>query len=121
VRQSVDLRVSTAENSTRLVRLTDGPGPGWALMLVKADTDVGLVVDEVIGRRDLVVEPLPAPLSNLREYSGAAVLDDGTIALVLDALYITRPAELRKGISAPSGGSCPSAPRRSPDPPPSLS
>ena len=143
VLQSVDLhgheaddgtlpeRIVIDERNIRVVQLSDRlnlrrpvplrPRPGWALVLVKADSDVALVVDEVIGRKDLVVQPFPTPLSSLREYSGAAVLEDGTIALVLDALYIARPAELRKGTSAPSDGSDPSAPRRSSDPPPSLS
>ena len=123
---SVPERIVTADGPIRLVQLADRlhlrrPRPGWALVLVKADLDVALVVDEVLGRKDLVVQPFPAPLTRLREYSGATVLDDGTIALVLDALYVARPAELRQGTSAPSGGSAPSEPPRSSDPPPSLS
>jgi two-component system chemotaxis sensor kinase CheA len=45
---------------------------------------VGIEVDEVVGRREIVVRPLPPPLSGLQGYSGAAVLDDGSIVLVLD-------------------------------------
>jgi two-component system chemotaxis sensor kinase CheA len=45
---------------------------------------VGIEVDEVVGRREIVVRPLPGPLSLVRGYSGAAVLDDGSIVLVLD-------------------------------------
>jgi two-component system chemotaxis sensor kinase CheA len=41
-------------------------------------------VDAILERRELVVKPLGRPLEHLREYSGAALLDDGRIALILD-------------------------------------
>ncbi|MEE9219484.1 MAG: chemotaxis protein CheW, partial [Acidobacteriota bacterium] len=44
----------------------------------------GLGVDSVIGKRPIVVKPLKHPLENLREYSGATVLESGRIALILD-------------------------------------
>jgi two-component system chemotaxis sensor kinase CheA len=40
-------------------------------------------VAEVVGRREIVVQPLPATV-RAAGYSGAAVLEDGEIALVLD-------------------------------------
>jgi len=43
-----------------------------------------LMVDRVLDRRELVVRPLGPPLERLRKYSGAALLDDGGVALVLD-------------------------------------
>jgi two-component system chemotaxis sensor kinase CheA len=102
-------RIESDEGSLRLVRLSDRlhpqhPAPALsrhacALVLVKVDSDTALVVDEVIGRKELVVQPFSGPLRGLREYSGGAVMEDGTIALVLDALYVSRPAELRKGAS----------------------
>jgi two-component system chemotaxis sensor kinase CheA len=61
-----------------------------ALILASADPPAALVVDEVIGRQDLVVQPLHAPLSHLREYTGAALLEDGSIIPVLDPLYLVR-------------------------------
>jgi chemotaxis protein histidine kinase CheA len=41
-------------------------------------------VDEIVGRREVVVQPLPAA-ARAAGYSGAALLDDGEIALVLDS------------------------------------
>jgi chemotaxis protein histidine kinase CheA len=49
---------------------------------------VGIEVDEVVGRRELVVRPLPLPLSTLSGYSGASVMDDGSIVLVLDPAHL---------------------------------
>ncbi len=61
------------------------PGAGMALIGEAAHGDrIGIEVDEVVGRRELVVRPLPLPLSGLRGYSGAAILDNGAIVLVLD-------------------------------------
>ena len=58
---------------------------GMALIATTAKgTTVGIEVDDVVGRREIVVRPLPLPLSALAGYSGAAVLDDGSIVLVLD-------------------------------------
>ena len=48
------------------------------------DREVGLAVDEILGRRDIVIRPLERPLDRLRQYSGAGVLEDGEIVLVLD-------------------------------------
>jgi len=45
-------------------------------------------VDEVVGRREIVVQPLPAA-ARTAGYSGAALLEDGEIALVLDPGALT--------------------------------
>jgi two-component system chemotaxis sensor kinase CheA len=45
---------------------------------------VGLVVDEVLGDAAFVLRPLPWNLLHVPAVAGAAVLGDGTIALVLD-------------------------------------
>ena len=41
-------------------------------------------VDRIVGRREIVVKPLRQPLEELRAYSGATLLENGRIALVLD-------------------------------------
>ncbi|HEX4825653.1 MAG TPA: chemotaxis protein CheA [Candidatus Polarisedimenticolaceae bacterium] len=63
---------------------------GMALVVEADDGPSGIEVDEVVERCELVVRPLPAPLAGLRAYSGAAVLDDGTIVLVLDPARLPR-------------------------------
>jgi len=62
--------------------LPDGPVPVLAYQ-VNGNRGM-LLVDRVLERRELVVRPLGPPLERLRKYSGAALLDDGRVALVLD-------------------------------------
>jgi len=59
--------------------------PGTVLVLTETPHPIGLVVDEVLGQRQVLVTPLRGPLAGLRPYSGAALLEDATIALVIDA------------------------------------
>lgn len=44
----------------------------------------GLVVDKFLGERELVVQPLDARLGKIEDVSAAAVLEDGSPALILD-------------------------------------
>jgi len=65
------------------------------LVLAGSDRPAALLVDEVVGREDLVVQPLHAPLTQLRQYTGAALLENGSIAVVLDPLRLAEPTGLR--------------------------
>src|SRR6185295_7566097 len=49
-----------------------------------------LGVDEIMGEEQIVVKPLRHPLELLPQYAGAAVLNDGRIALILDPANLTR-------------------------------
>jgi len=82
---SEDIPVWTLRDVLALPGAPGSVGQGMALIGESGGGDtVGIEVDEVVGRREIVVRPLPAPLTGLAGYSGAAVLDDGSIALVLD-------------------------------------
>jgi two-component system chemotaxis sensor kinase CheA len=63
----------------------------WSTLLFEEGGRMhGLAVDSVIGKRAIVVKPLRHPLENLREYSGATVLESGRIALILDLANLAR-------------------------------
>jgi two-component system, chemotaxis family, sensor kinase CheA len=51
-----------------------------------------LAVDEILGEQEIVIKPLKSPLELLPHYAGAAILDDGRIALILDPGNLTRAA-----------------------------
>jgi two-component system chemotaxis sensor kinase CheA len=73
-------------------RLTPGrsapPSAAWGpWILLLADERSGIDVDEILGPRELVVHPLPAPLNLLGRYSGSALCEDGSIAVVPDLAH----------------------------------
>ncbi len=51
-----------------------------------------LAVDEILGEEEIVVKPLKHPLELLPHYSGAAILNDGRIALILDPTNLAHAA-----------------------------
>lgn len=55
------------------------------IALENANTTYGLIVDKFLGIRDLVVHPLNPRLGKLRSISAAAIAEDGTAILILDA------------------------------------
>jgi two-component system chemotaxis sensor kinase CheA len=75
--------------------LGEGDAGGWsrgcaAVVFETGGRVYGLGVDSVVGKRPIVVKPLKSPLENLREYSGATVLENGRIALLLDLVNLAR-------------------------------
>jgi chemotaxis protein histidine kinase CheA len=67
-----------------VTRVETAPPGKTTVCLARGDgTEARVVVDEVLGRREIVVQPLP-PQARAEGYSGAALLEDGEIALVLD-------------------------------------
>ena len=45
---------------------------------------VGLMVDSLLGQREIVIKPLGKTLKNLKEYMGATILGNGLVTLILD-------------------------------------
>jgi two-component system chemotaxis sensor kinase CheA len=50
----------------------------------------GLVIDRVLSTEEIVVKPLTAGLKSLGTYSGATILGDGRVALILDVQALAR-------------------------------
>jgi two-component system chemotaxis sensor kinase CheA len=58
---------------------------GDHVVLVRgAERRIALVVDQLVGQRELVTRPLPAAVGDDLALSGGAVLADGSIALIVD-------------------------------------
>lgn len=53
----------------------------------------GVVVDRFLGARDLVVRPLDPRLGKVQDISAAALLEDGSIALIIDVEDLVRSIE----------------------------
>lgn len=62
------------------------PAENMVVVIVKkGDKLAGLVVDELIGQQEIVIKPLGKYVSKCKVISGATVLGDGEVALILDA------------------------------------
>jgi two-component system chemotaxis sensor kinase CheA len=55
----------------------------------------GLIIDEVIGTEEIVVNPLHTAVNPLIIYSGTTIMGDGTVALILDVNGIAMHAGVR--------------------------
>lgn len=59
----------------------------WDGILVCVETEAGriaIMVDELVGRQQVVIKPLGKSLAKLKEISGGAILGSGDIALILN-------------------------------------
>ena len=54
------------------------------VVLQMGDSRFGLIVDQVRGREEVVIKPLPRALRGLPGYAGATLIGDGRLALILD-------------------------------------
>src|SRR5208337_5689341 len=57
------------------------------------ENNIGFVVDEVIGEHQTVIKSLGRFYRNVEGLSGATILGDGTVALILDVQKIAMLAE----------------------------
>jgi two-component system chemotaxis sensor kinase CheA len=51
---------------------------------------VALMVDAVVGRKQVVIKPLSSTIRRIKLVSGATILGDGSVALILDTAEIIR-------------------------------
>ncbi len=78
------------------------PGAGGFVMIMEVGRHrFGVVVDEVIDTEEIVVKPLAAVLRGVSIFSGATILGDGSVVLIVDPNGLTErageiPAAARK-------------------------
>src|SRR5204862_6811876 len=72
--------------SLRSLFRTDGPLPaGQELLLTRhAGQRVGVAVDRLLGRVQAVIQSLGEGLPGANRFSGATILGDGSVSLILD-------------------------------------
>ncbi len=64
------------------------------VVLQAGDRQFGLVVDRVRDTEEIVVKPLGKSLKGVREFSGATIMGDGKVALILDVLGLAAAANM---------------------------
>jgi chemosensory pili system protein ChpA (sensor histidine kinase/response regulator) len=61
------------------------------VVLVRAgEHSTGLVADELVGSREIVVKPLGPQIASIRGISGATILSDGRVVVILDIAALVR-------------------------------
>ncbi|MFW6401262.1 MAG: chemotaxis protein CheA [Desulfohalobiaceae bacterium] len=80
----------------------DGQRPGIEQVVVATAQDklLGLVVDEVIGQQQTVIKTLSRVYQNIEEVSGATILGDGSIALILDTAKLEQLVSMKRQAAA---------------------
>jgi two-component system chemotaxis sensor kinase CheA len=63
---------------------TPSPEAGFVVIARGAERRLALLVERLVGQRELVTRPLPAEVGSQSCLSGGAVLSDGTISLIVD-------------------------------------
>ena len=63
-------------------------GPLYALVIERGGQHVGLVVDELLGREEIVIESLRGFLGRIPGLAGATILGEGEVVLVLDVVNL---------------------------------
>ena len=89
-------QIVPVENLAALIRLPQEPvsETSEALIVIIRDGEekLGLVVDEIIGREEMVVKPLPLHLQNLRMVSGVTIGEQDSIINILHIPELIRQA-----------------------------
>ena len=68
------------------VESSKAPGENMVVVIVKKGEKLaGLVVDELMGQQEIVIKSLGKYISKCKTISGATILGDGEVALILDA------------------------------------
>jgi two-component system chemotaxis sensor kinase CheA len=57
-----------------------------------ANRQVGLIVDGLVGEQEIVIKPLGQLVGDVAGVSGAAILGDGSVALIVDVAALIAQA-----------------------------
>jgi two-component system chemotaxis sensor kinase CheA len=88
---------------SRLYRRPEAPsGSGRGIIVVVEDEErqAGLVVDELVGRQQVVIKSLGETMRRIPGVSGGAIMPDGRVGLILDVCDLVRLATKASGEEA---------------------
>ena len=89
-------QIIPVEDLAALLRLakdaTAAPGETLIVIIRDGEEKLGLVVDEILGREEMVVKPLPLHLQNLRMVSGVTIGERDSVVNVLHVPELIRQA-----------------------------
>jgi len=82
----------------------DDPCPALVLIVDDGEGRCAILVDDLIGQQQVVVKPVGKVFESVDGISGAAIMGDGLVAMILDTAGITRMAKegsRRAGVFSP--------------------
>jgi chemosensory pili system protein ChpA (sensor histidine kinase/response regulator) len=86
---------------TSPAHVADGGGPAVPVILVRAgEHSSALVTDEMLGSREVVVKSVGPQIAAVRGVSGATILGDGSIAIILDISALVRGSPAARPVEA---------------------
>lgn len=68
----------------------------FAIIVKKGNKNFALMVSSIIGQQEIVIKSLGESLGNVKEFSGATILGDGYICLILDILSFSQSTALEE-------------------------
>ncbi len=81
-------------NLRDLFRSPNGPEPHQKVVIVSSgEMRVGLVVDQIIGNNQTVIKQLSKLHQGIKNFSGATILGDGTVSLILDVMHLVNSGQ----------------------------
>jgi len=81
-------------------RMADTKAKYPLLLARSGEHRVALQVDSLIGRQEIVIKSVGAQLSSINSISGATILPDGTVALILDLATLIRTSHALEKVDA---------------------
>lgn len=89
----IDLRTRLGEASAR----ADG---GFMVVVAVGTQRAGLTVDRLVGQQEIVIKPLEDGYTAGGPFSGATILEDGDVSLILDVVQLLRDTRERASHAA---------------------
>ncbi len=82
----------------------NGEEPGFYTVVVGvANHKFGIVVDRLIGQKEIVIKPLGAYLKSIEGIAGSTILGDGRVIMILDAGELLRLAQRERIVRSTLG------------------
>ena len=85
---------NTKENPESKVNYHSKSFDGYILVLRLGENLFGLIVDKILEIEEIVVKPLSSYLQSTNCYSGATIMGDGQVAMIIDTAGIAQVANL---------------------------
>ena len=75
----------------RFLEIPDSAASNSLMLIIDNDTQpAGLIVDELIGKQQIVIKSLGEAFRYIDGYSGCAILSDGGVGLIIDVNSVVK-------------------------------